>query len=380
VDRVDQRFGIRSLVFDAKDGFLLNGRKTTILGGNIHHSHGPLGAMALDRSEERRVQVLKEAGFNAIRTAHNPPTPSLLEACDRLGMLVWDEYTDMWEKSKSKDDYSKYFPRWYRRDLTTFIRRDRNHPSVVIWSIGNEISTDESLGYGAKMAALIRKLDSSRPVARGAAIGEGPHDYLDIVDTHYGNLSSQVSGQPSEHEVHKSHAQFPDKAASESESFPASLYENYRLAVDNPWFIGSWVWAAWDYQGESGCGATPIGPVYQVASAYALAAVGGSIPYPWFQDFQSDIDFIGQPKPQNAWRKVIYGFSRLELLVERPPPPGMNQYKALWGYYDELRSWTWDVPSVQLMKVRVYTSGDSVKLLLEVGKIEMAMAVDQHFT
>src|SRR4051794_8513039 len=158
VDRVDQRFGIRSLVFNGKDGFLLNGKKTTILGGNIHHNFGPLGAVALDRSEERRVQVLKAAGFNAIRTAHNPPTPSLLDACDRLGMLVWDEYTDMWEKSKSADDYSKYFPKWFKRDLTMFIRRDRNHPSVIIWSIGNEISTDESLGYGAAMAKLIRKL------------------------------------------------------------------------------------------------------------------------------------------------------------------------------------------------------------------------------
>jgi beta-galactosidase len=160
------------------------------------------------------------------------------------------------------------------------------------------------------------------------------------------------------------HSSYPAHAITQSESFPATIYEDWKLMQDNPWFVGNWVWAAWDYIGEAGCGATPFGPTYQVASAYALAAVGGAVGYPWYQDFQGDLDLIGQRKPQNFWRSVVYGQSQIEMLVERPPPPGTNQYAALWGYYDELESWTWNVLPAQILKVHVYTSGDSVKLML----------------
>jgi beta-galactosidase len=359
VDTLDTAFGIRSLVWNSQVGFELNGKQIKINGGCIHHDHGPLGAIALNRSEERKIETLKAAGFNAIRSSHNPRSPYMLDVCDRLGMLVWDEFSDMWDVSKTADDYSKYFPQYWQQDLSSMILRDRNHPSVIIWSLGNEISSDPN-GYGPRMYALVKSLDKTRPISVGGTTAS----YADVDDVHYGNSSSQLSGMPASDSVDSTHSSYPTHAVTQSESFPATVYDDWKLMQDNPWFVGSWVWAAWDYIGEAGCGATPFGPTYNVAAAYALAAVAGAVGYPWFQDFQGDFDLIGQRKPQNYWRSVVYGQSPIEMLVERPPPPGTSQYAALWGYYDELESWTWDVLPTQSMTVHVYTSGDSVKLLL----------------
>jgi beta-galactosidase len=365
VDSTITTFGIRSIVMNGKDGFLLNGKPIKVLGGNIHHDHGPLGAVALNRSEERKIEILKAAGFNAIRASHNPRSPAMLDICDRLGMLVWDEFSDMWDVPKSANDYHTYFPDWWQRDLTGMAVRDRNHASVVIWSVGNEILVDPTNGQrGQQMADLIRSLDRTRPVSVGGFDGLGSSDsqwqYVDVGDVHYNSDYSSV------------HAAHPEKAMTQSESYPSTIYDDWKFSHDNAWSVGNWVWAAWDYIGEAGCGAPPFNPIGAPAAAtvYAAAATGGAIPYPWFQDFQGDIDLIGQRKPQNYWRAVVYGLSPVEMAVERPPPPGTEQRAALWGYYDELRSWTWDVPQGQAMKVRVYASGDSVKLLLngtEVG-------------
>ena len=124
---------------DAENGFRINGEMLKLKGGCLHHDNGPLGAAAIDRAEERRVELMKANGFNAIRTSHNPPSPAFLDACDRLGILVIDEAFDCWNKAKNEQDYHLYFKDWCARDIASMVRRDRNHPSVVIWSIGNEI-------------------------------------------------------------------------------------------------------------------------------------------------------------------------------------------------------------------------------------------------
>ena len=358
VDRLDTAFGIRSLVWNSQVGFELNGKQIKINGACIHHDHGPLGAIALNRAEERKIEIVKAAGFNAIRASHNPRSPYMLDVCDRLGMLVWDEFSDVWDVSKTADDYSKYFPRYWQQDLSDMVMRDRNHPSVIIWSLGNEIPSDPN-GYGPKLYALVKSLDTTRPIT----VGGTSASYADVDDIHYGNIGEQISGLPTSNGVDSAHSSFPTHAITQSESFPASIYDDY-LLTQNPWFVGNWIWVGWDYLGEAGCGATPFGPTYQEAAVYALGATSGQVGYPWFQDFQGDIDLIGQRKPQNFWRAVVYGASPIEMLVERPPPPGTNQYAALWGYYDELESWTWNVVPAQPMTVHVYTSGDSVKLTL----------------
>jgi Glycoside hydrolase family 2 C-terminal domain 5/Glycosyl hydrolases family 2, TIM barrel domain/Glycosyl hydrolases family 2, sugar binding domain/Glycosyl hydrolases family 2/Domain of unknown function (DUF4982) len=166
-DRVETTFGIRSIAFDAQSGFQLNGRIVKLRGGCVHHDNGPLGSAAFDRAEERRVELLKAAGFNAIRTSHNPPSPAFLDACDRLGMLVIDEAFDCWTQSKNPEDYGRFFEANWQADLRSMVERDRNHPSIILWSIGNEIpeqgSRDGNL-RARQLADMVRSIDSSRPV------------------------------------------------------------------------------------------------------------------------------------------------------------------------------------------------------------------------
>ena len=139
VDQIETPFGIRTLSWSAEKGLLLNGRPVKLTGGSVHHDNGPLGAAAFDRAEERRVELLKAAGMNAVRTAHNPPSPAFLDACDRLGLLVLDEPFDVWKAHKVKFDYGTDFDGWWKQDISSMVLRDRNHPSIVIWGIGNEI-------------------------------------------------------------------------------------------------------------------------------------------------------------------------------------------------------------------------------------------------
>jgi beta-galactosidase len=167
VDEVSVTFGIRSIEWSAGRGFVLNGKPLKMCGGCVHHDHGPLGAAAFDRAEQRRVQALKDSGFNAIRTAHNPPSPAFLDACDRLGMLVMDEAFDCWSKGKNPFDYNVSFKDWWQRDIDAMVLRDRNHPSVVMWSIGNEIpERGDPLGAqeAKTIADYVRGLDGTRPV------------------------------------------------------------------------------------------------------------------------------------------------------------------------------------------------------------------------
>src|SRR5271165_1697234 len=159
VDEVVTPFGIRSIAWSVEKGFLLNGKPIKLAGGSVHHDNGPLGAAAFDRAEERKVELLKAAGFNSVRTAHNPPSPAFLNACDRLGLLVLDEPFDTWKANKAKFDYGRDFDEWWQRDLSAMVLRDRNHPSVIFWSIGNEIPevlVERGPGMAKKLAAQVR--------------------------------------------------------------------------------------------------------------------------------------------------------------------------------------------------------------------------------
>jgi beta-galactosidase len=289
-------------------------------------------------------------------------------------MLVMDEFTDVWDTGKNPQDYSVYFPQWWPQDLTTMIMRDRNHPSVVIWSLGNEIVEDANYAQrGQQMATLLRSLDQSRPVTLGGGTTFGAGDpswqYVDIGDVHY---NADGAGYGAIHEAH------PDKPMTQSESFPATIFQDASYTSANAWAIGNWVWAAWDYLGEAGIGKTPIPPTgtaqqwgnqwinpgWGIARALHHSWGGFGYPYPYFQANCGDIDLTGQRKPQNHWRAAVDGTSPVEMLVMRPAPAGTEQVAVWWGYYDELESWTWDVESGQPMTVHVYTLGDNVTLLL----------------
>ena len=169
VDDDSTTFGIRSLALDAQHGLRINGEPVLLRGACVHHDNGPIGAVTIDRAEARRVELLKDAGFNAIRSAHNPLSRAMLDACDRLGVLVMDETFDIWAQTKSADDYSLRFDDWWEADVEAMVRKDINHPSVILYSIGNEIpdgSTPTGLQRSRALAEKVRSLDPTRYVTQ----------------------------------------------------------------------------------------------------------------------------------------------------------------------------------------------------------------------
>ncbi|TCD12248.1 DUF4982 domain-containing protein [Pedobacter frigidisoli] len=167
IDSYETKFGVRSFDFDAEKGFSLNGKSMKILGVCLHHDLGALGAAVNVRAMERQLEIMKAMGVNAIRTSHNPPAPEFLDLCDKMGFLVMDEAFDMWAKKKTKNDYHLNYPEWHKRDLEDMIKRDRNHPSIILWSIGNEIREQfDSTGIAItkELVGIVKNLDKTRPV------------------------------------------------------------------------------------------------------------------------------------------------------------------------------------------------------------------------
>ena len=238
-------------------GLRINGVPLKLQGGCVHHDNGMLGSACIPRAEERRVQILKASGYNAIRTSHNPPSRDFLDACDRVGMVVIDEAFDCWEAGKNPQDYHLYFKDWWQRDLESMILRDRNHPSVVFWSIGNEIherAEPHGVEIGKALQAAAHKLDPTRPVT--AAIcsawdhpGQKWQDiqpaftYLDV-----GGYNYQLS------EYENDHAKYPERVMMGTESFPNQAFQNWQAVEKNSYVLGDFVWTAIDYLGESGIG------------------------------------------------------------------------------------------------------------------------------
>jgi len=167
VDEYETPFGIRTFNFDLDKGFILNGQQVKIKGVCLHHDLGPLGTAINTRAFERQLEIMKDMGVNAIRTSHNMPAPELLDLCDQMGFVVMDESYDMWHNTKTQFDYANEWDEWHQKDLEDFIKRDRNHPSVIIWSVGNEIQEQwEELGVQTtkELKAIVRKLDTTRPI------------------------------------------------------------------------------------------------------------------------------------------------------------------------------------------------------------------------
>jgi beta-galactosidase len=358
-DNVSATFGIRTISFSAQNGFLLNGKKVLLRGGCLHHDNGFLGSATIDRAEERRVQLMKAYGFNAIRTSHNPPSLQFLDACDRNGVLVLDEAFDMWERPKNPEDYHLYFNEWWKKDLKSMIHRDRNHPSVILWSIGNEINERaDSIGFiiRKKLVAEVHKLDSSRPVTE-AICGFWDHwgqkwettipAYANLDVGGYNYLNNQYEAD---------HAQFPDRIMVGTESYPGEAYAFWKLVEKNPYIIGDFVWTAMDYIGETACGNTSydVKPVQRV----------GLKPWPWFNAFCGDIDLCGSKKPQLFYRDVAWNNSKVEMMVHAPVPEGMVETYSYWGWPDEYQSWNWNGNEGKLMDVRVFSKCQAVRLEL----------------
>ena len=352
VDSLEVPFGIRSISFDAKNGFLLNGRAVKLRGGCVHHDNGPLGSAAYDRAEERRVALLKAAGFNAIRTSHNPPSTAFLEACDRLGMLVMDEAFDAWAHGKNPNDYNRFFKENWPSDIRSMIERDRNHPSVIIWSIGNEIpeqGTAEGTATARQLAALVRAIDPTRPVAAAYSAG-----YQTDRDSYLGALD--IAGYNYKYgDYANDHAKFPDRVIAATESFPRDAFNYWMPVEDQPYVIGDFVWTALDYLGEAG-----IGRAY-----YPGEGNGFLGDYPYTVAGCGDLDLIGTRKPQSYYRGILWNVGpKVTAFVDAVAEGQPNYSVSGWGWPDERASWTWPGSEGKTRTVRVYARTPRVKLLL----------------
>lgn len=366
-------FGIRSLKFSAAEGFLLNGVPLKLKGACLHHDNGLLGAAAYDAAEIRKVRLMKQNGFNAIRTSHNPPSSQFLDACDRLGMLVIDEAFDMWEHPKRDRDYHLFFREHAVKDLTSLVKRDRNHPSVIIWSIGNEIyerADTSGLRIAAELISVVKSLDATRPVTQGICdFWEQKGRTWEETAPAYALLDVCGYNYETKHYLSDSKT-YPSRIMVGTESFPVEALENWEATNRYPFVLGDFVWTGMDYIGEVGIG--------------NFSYIGDDRPYstptrswPWYLSNCGDLDICGGKKPQSFFRDVVWGRSDLELLVHAPIPAGKQEVLSKWGWPDEHPHWNWKGNEGKKLSVCAYSSCDSVKLYLN-NKILATKAVSDQ--
>jgi beta-galactosidase len=404
IDQVETPFGIRSLSWSADKGLLLNGKAIKLTGGSVHHDNGLLGAAAFDRAEERRVELLKAAGHNAVRTAHNPPSPAFLDACDRLGLLVLDEPFDTWKANKAKFDYGRDFDEWWKRDLSSMVLRDRNHPSIVIWGIGNEIpelEVERGPALGKQLADQVRSLYTTRPLTLAfpgtttAPNAAAVFSQLDITGYNY-SLEKTYA---------EDHRQVPKRMMLTTESFPAKAFQLWQISQDTPYVLGDLTWTAIDYLGESGIGAwsyaTPeqaqmaekmMGSMFSTSivdkmflgmangvdvMAEMAKGAGADDPaakaaaavmfhgFPWHAAACGDLDLTGYRKPQSYYRDILWnGGDRVYATVRLLEPAGKKIIAVGWATYPTLPSWTWPGQEGKDLQVEVYSGAETVRLFL----------------
>ena len=395
LDTDDATFGIRSLQVDTQHGLRINGVTVKMRGACVHHDNGVLGAATFAAAEDRRVRLLKNAGFNALRSAHNPMSRAMLEACDRHGVLVMDELTDVWTRSKTSFDGAPTFPDRWQQDVAALVAKDHNHPSVVLYSIGNEIlelATPLGATWSRRLADEFRSLDSTRFVTNGingiianldrmndamaeleasdpntmmADMGEQmalmnastlatesteeSAAVLDVVGFNYADSRYEMDAEL-----------FPHRVIVGSETFPERIDHMWDLVTRLPHVIGDFTWTGWDYLGEAGIGRVD----YTDVEGYAPTGTAG--PYPYLLAECGDIDITGHRRTISYYREIVFGL-RAEpyLAVHRPQHHGRPTATTPWSWDDSVASWSWDVPEGSPIVVDVYADADEVELLLD---------------
>ncbi|KXC05069.1 glycoside hydrolase family 2 TIM barrel-domain containing protein [Microbacterium hominis] len=402
VDDRQTRFGVRTIQVDPRHGLRVNGKTVKLRGACVHHDNGVLGAATFASAEERRVRLLKAAGFNAIRSSHNPLSRAMLDACDRLGMYVMDEAFDTWTVSKTDEDYSYEFPEWWERDVESMVAKDINHPSVIFYSIGNEIP-ENGTPFGAvqsrKIAEHIRTLDPTRLVTNGingfvatlddviaAMRAQAPSDdqasggvntmmaqlgdYMGLiavsepvtVRTEESQAVLDVAGMNySQARYELDRDRFPERITVGTESFPTAIDEIWALVEADARVIGDFTWTGWDYIGEAGIGG--IDYVEDLENSQQSVARD----YPWLLAYCGDIDIIGHRRPASFYREIVFGLrTDPYIAVQRPQHHGKTvAFATPWAWSDSVSSWTWAGFENQPVHVEVYGRGDEVALLLD---------------
>ncbi|HEY8059809.1 MAG TPA: glycoside hydrolase family 2 TIM barrel-domain containing protein, partial [Acidimicrobiales bacterium] len=417
VDDDSTPFGIRTLSLDARNGLRVNGEPVLLRGACVHHDNGPIGAATIDRAEARRVELLKAAGFNAIRSAHNPLSRSMLDACDRLGMLVMDETFDIWAQTKSADDYSLRFDDWWEADVEAMVRKDINHPSVILYSIGNEIpdgSTPTGLQRSRALADKVRSLDPTRYVTQAVTgmLVAGPAILEEIreiatasnVDEETGvntaalnlgelmdeAMKASVVGEKTEEAfAHLDAAgynymytrfgtdgeRYPNRVIVATETHPTTVDRGWAGVTDNAHVIGDFTWTGWDYLGETGIGRTAYG---EGAGELGMSAFHGD--YPWLVAGCGDLDITGHRRPQSYYREIVFGLrTDPYIAVLRPEHHGQPvQHASPWSWSDVVSSWSWDGDEGTPVRVEVYAGADEVELLVNGASLGRQPAGPDH--
>ena len=404
-EAAESKFGIRKVEWN-NTGLYINGVKTLLRGGCVHHDNGILGAATYDGAEYRRVKLLKEAGYNAIRSSHNPCSRAMLEACDELGVYMMDESWDMWFHHKSKFDYATHWRKNYLSDLKAMVDRDYNHPSVIMYSIGNEVSEpakEEGIEKAKEMVRYLHELDSNRAVTGGfnlmiissAKKGKGIYDeesggrkednddkmkgmnstmfnliasmvgtgmnksansksadeatspLLDALDL--GGYNYASGRYPLEGKAH------PNRVIYGSETFPQDIGKNWEMVKKYPYLIGDFMWTAWDYLGEAGLGAW----------AYTDDGKGFNKPYPWLLADCGAFDIIGTPGAPVAHAQAAWEVDKKPWIGVQPVNHDNKQpAKGTWRGTNAIASWSWKNCDGAKAILEVYSSAAKVEVFV----------------
>lgn len=381
IDTDESTFGVRVVNVDSKRGFMLNGKSIKLRGGCMHHDQGALGSAVYKETEYRRVAKLKEAGFNAVRMSHNPQSPHFYEACDRLGLLVMDELFDYWSEGKKESDFHFYFTDNWDKWTDLIVRRNRCHPSIVMWSTGNEIPQKTGRGNGyyiaTDIANKIRSLDSSRPITHAlCSLWDNKEEYdLELLENSFeadkmdcfarktavtADTCDIIGYNYLEYRLEKDLIRFPNRVIINTETFPLCAYTTIKQLLNNPRIAGDFVWTAWDYFGE-----TALGHV-----EYNEKRGDFMLTYPNHISNCGDIDMLGQRKPQSYYREIAWELRRDPYIsVRHPSVCHIPYFISGWGFYECERSWSFEGYEGKECEVYVFADCDEVTLEINGKKV-----------
>lgn len=389
-------YGIRVIESNAKNGLLINGKIVKLRGGCLHHDNGLLGARASKKADYRKIKRLKELGYNAVRFSHYPASEDFLSVCDELGMYVLDESFDQWHLPQTKYDYSTHFDDEWQGDLFALILKDFNHPSVILYSIGNEITDVGQPGSSETcedLACFVRELDSSRPIvlannclltAMSVAVEEARKNGENKKDVSSSDANEIVALLPhilttltaekvekmcgdvfkkvdivgynyNENLYEDTHALVPDRVILSSETFPSRIGKNWTKIKSLPYVIGDFMWTAWDYIGEAGVG-QPF---------YGSEQAPFSKPYPCMLAGCGSVDILGNTESQGYYTAVVFGATDKPHIAVRPVNHSGEPYTVgKWRLTDAIDSWSWDGCEGKTAQIEIYGAGNSVELYL----------------
>ena len=395
-DEITTSFGVRTITADAKNGLLLNGKSIKLKGGCIHHDNGILGAASFYDAEYRKVKLHKDNGYNALRLAHNPQSEQILDICDELGMIVFDEAFDVWNLPKNSFDFSHQFAEDGIKEIEAMVRRDRNHPSIFFWSIGNELTEQGGMAAGYEVSAMlaktVRNMDSTRLVSgalcsffkgldnednaafwqtfrkempQGGSVINMDNSYgkkiwmeytapfvkdWDVVGYNYLNYHYETS-----------HELFPDRVILCTESKPGQ-FEDYWSDVERlPYVIGDFLWTSMDYIGEAGIGKSIYCSEEEVPQMSRMLNYAA---YPWRLAQAGDFDLCGNVRVQGRYHQIIWGANDTYIFAKDPKNNGKIALIGRYGWAEGGNHWSWNCENGTAVSVEVYSRAEEVELLL----------------